>query len=224
MRLFELGRRYLAEAERPTVALLLAGEASARDWQSGKAQAFTPYDVKAAVLALLGEAGAPVANLQLAAGASEAFHPGRSATLRLGKAELARFGEIHPTLAKAFDLPVTTQAAEIYLDALPAARDKGRARVAFTPPTLQPVTRDFAFVVPDDLAAGDLVRAVRGADKALIQDVRVFDRYQPEGGDLSLAIEVVLQPTDKTLAEADLTALSDKVVASAAKLGARLRA
>ncbi|UUR07332.1 phenylalanine--tRNA ligase subunit beta [Sphingomonas glaciei] len=228
VRLFELGRRYLAEAERPTLSLLLAGEAAPRGWQDGKARAFDPFDAKAAVLALLGEAGAPVANLQLAQGAGEAFHPGRSATLRLGKAEIARFGELHPALAKALDLPPATQAADLYLDALPTARDAskngGRARPAFTPPALQPVTRDFAFVVPDGLAAGDLVRAVRGADKALIADVRLFDRYQPAEGDLSLALEVTLQPTDKTLTEADLAALSDKVVASAAKVGARLRA
>lgn len=223
VRLFELGRRYLAEAERPTLSLLMAGERDARSWQSGKARSFDAYDVKAAALALLAEAGAPVANLQLAQGAGDAFHPGRSATLRLGKAELARFGEVHPALAKALDLPLGTQAADLYLDALPASRDKGRARPAFTPPALQPVTRDFAFVVPDTLAAGDLVRAIRGADKALIADVRLFDRYQPEGGDLSLAIEVTLQPTDKTLTEADLAALSEKVVASAAKLGASLR-
>lgn len=224
VRLFELGRRYLADAEHPTLSLLMAGEADPRSWQGGKARPFSPYDVKASALALLGEAGAPVANLQLAQGAGEAFHPGRSATLRLGKAELARFGELHPAIAKAFDLPAGTQAADLYLDALPAARDKGRARSAFTPPALQPVTRDFAFVVPDSLAAGDLVRAVRGADKALIADVRLFDRYQPAEGDLSLALEVTLQPTDKTFTEADLAALSDKVVASAAKLGAKLRA
>jgi phenylalanyl-tRNA synthetase beta chain len=223
VRLFELGRRYLAEAERPTLSLLMAGEAEPRGWQSGKARSFEPYDVKAAAMALLAEAGAPVANLQLTQGAGEAFHPGRSATLRLGKAELARFGELHPALAKALDLPAGTQAADLYLDALPAARDKGRARPAFTPPALQSVTRDFAFVVPESLAAGDLVRAVRGADKALIADVRVFDRYQPAEGDLSLAIEVTLQPTDKTLTEADLGTLSDKVVAAAAKLGATLR-
>jgi phenylalanyl-tRNA synthetase beta chain len=223
VRLFELGRRYLADAERPTLSLLLAGEASPRGWQSGKARPFDPFDVKTAVLALLGETGAPTANLQLAQGAGDAFHPGRSATLRLGKAELARFGELHPALAKALDLPAGTQAADLYLDALPTARDKGRARPAFTSPALQPVTRDFAFLMPDGLAAGDLVRAIRGADKALIADVRLFDRYQPTSGELSLAIEVTLQPTERTLTEADLAALSDRVVASAAKLGARLR-
>lgn len=223
VRLFELGRRYLAEGERPTLGLLLAGEASPRDWQAGKARAFDAFAMKAEVLALLGEAGAPAANLQSSAGAGPVFHPGRSATLRLGKAELARFGEIHPALARRFDLPLSTQIAELYLDAIPEARAKGRARPALTPPALQPVTRDFAFVVTDALAAGDLVRAVRGADKALISDVRLFDRYQPDGGELSLALEVTLQPTAATLTEADLTAVSERIVAAAAKLGASLR-
>ena len=227
IRLFELGRRYLAEGERPTLAILLAGDKEPRDWQSGKAQPFSAFDVKAEVLALLTEAGAPTANLQLAAGAGTAFHPGRSATLRLGKAELARFGELHPTLARSFDLPVGSQVAELFLDAIPVSRgggkSGGRARPAFTPPALQPVTRDFAFVVPQALAAGDLVRAVRGADKALISNVRLFDRYQPDGGELSLALEVTLQPTERTLTEADLSALSERIVGAAGKLGAQLR-
>lgn len=223
VRLFELGRRYLADAEHPTLGILLAGESAPRDWSQGKARPFTPFDVKAAVLELLAQAGAPAANLQLSADAGASYHPGRSAVLRLGKGELARFGEIHPALAKDYDLPLSTQLAELYLDAIPAARDKGRARAAFTPPPLQAVSRDFAFVVPDSLAAGDLVRAVRGADKALITDVRVFDRYQPEAGPLSLALEVTLQPTDRTLTEADLAAISERIVAAAAKLGASLR-
>jgi phenylalanyl-tRNA synthetase beta chain len=205
------------------LGLLLAGEGSPRDWAGGKARAFTPYDAKADVLALLAEAGAPTANLQLTAGAGPAFHPGRSASLRLGKAELARFGEIHPALARAYDVPPVTQLAELFLDALPPPRDKGRARPAFTPPALQAVTRDFAFVVPEGLAAGDLVRALRGADKALIADVRLFDRYQPQDGPLSLALEVTLQPSDRTLTEADLAAVSERIVAAAAKLGASLR-
>lgn len=223
VRLFELGRRYLGEGERPTLGLLLAGDASPREWSQGKARAFSPFDVKAEVFALLGEAGAPTANLQLATGAGSAFHPGRSATLRLGKAELACFGEIHPALAKTFEVPLATQMAELFLDAIPAPRDKGRARAAFVPPMLQAVTRDFAFVVPGSLAAGDLVRAVRGADKALIADVRLFDRYQPQEGPLSLALEVTLQPAEKTLTEADLASVSERIVVAAAKLGAQLR-
>jgi phenylalanyl-tRNA synthetase beta chain len=224
VRLFEVGRRYLSDAERPTAAVLLAGEAGARDWQTGKARPFTPFDAKAEALALLDAAGAPTANLQTFPDAGPTWHPGRSATLRLGpKTVVAAVGELHPRLARQFDVPEGTQVAEIYLDAIPAARGNGRARPAFTPPALQPLSRDFAFLVPSDLTAETLVRAVRGADKALITGARLFDRYQPDAGELSLAVEVTLQPVERTLTEAEIQAVSDKIVAAAAKLGARLR-
>lgn len=224
VRLFELGRRYLADGEKPTLGLLLAGEVRPRDWQCGKARAFGPFDAKAEVLALLEAAGAPAGNLQTFADAGPTYHPGRSATLRLGpKTVLAAFGELHPRLARQFEVPVGTQVAEVFLDSLPAQRDMGRARSAFAPPALQALTRDFAFVVPAELTAEALVRAVRGADKALISGVRVFDRYHPEGGELSLAIEVVLQPATRSLTEAEISAVCDRIVQAAEKLGARLR-
>ena len=223
IRLFEVGRRYLAEAERPTVGLLLAGEEHERSWQGGKAQGFDAFDAKAEVMALLEAAGAPVANLQLSMNAGQTWHPGRSATLGLGKNVLAAFGELHPRVAKALDAPMGTVAAEIYLDAIPAPRTSERARPAFTPPALQSVKRDFAFVVPADLAADALVRAIRGVDKVLISDVRLFDRYEGEQG-LSLAVEVTLQPGDKSFTDAEIMEISRKVVAAAEKLGATLRA
>jgi phenylalanyl-tRNA synthetase beta chain len=223
VRLFEVGRRYLADGEHATLGLLMAGDRQARHWQSGKAAGFDAFDAKAEVLALLEAAGAPVANLQLFMGAGETWHPGRSAKLGLGpKMILAAFGELHPRVAKALDAPAGMVAAEIYLDAIPAPRSSERARVAFTPPALQAVTRDFAFLVPAELAADALVRAVRGADKALITAARLFDRYDGEQG-LSLAVEVTLQPGEKSFTEAEIAAVSAKVVAAAAKLGASLR-
>ena len=222
IRLFEVGRRYLAEAERPTVGVLLAGEKSARDWQSGKARPFDAFDAKAEVLALLEAAGAPVANLQLTMGAGDTWHPGRSATLGLGKQLLAAFGELHPRVARELDLPAGAVAAELYLDAIPAPRSSERARPAFTPPALQAVTRDFAFIVPPDLAADALVRAIRGADKAAIAEARLFDRYAGEQG-LSLAVEVTLQPGEKSFTEVEIAELSKRIVAAAEKLGATLR-
>ena len=135
---------------------------------------------------------------------------------------LAAFGELHPRVAKELDAPAGTVAAEIYLDAIPAPRTSERARSAYTPPALQPVTRDFAFIVPGDLAADALVRAIRGADKALITDARMFDRYEGEQG-LSLAIEVTLQPGEKSFTDAEIADVSSKIVAAAEKLGAQLR-
>jgi phenylalanyl-tRNA synthetase beta chain len=222
IRLFEVGRRYLADAERPTVGILMAGDKAPRSWQGGKAQGFDAFDAKAEVLALLEAAGAPVASLQLIMGAGDTWHPGRSATLGLGKNVLAAFGDLHPRVAKTLDLPAGTVAAEIYLDAIPAPRSFEHARPAFTPPALQAVTRDFAFLVPSDLPADALVRAIRGADKAVIADARLFDRYEGEQG-LSLAVEVTLQPGEKSFTDAEIGEVAKKIVAAAEKLGATLR-
>ncbi len=227
VRLFEIGRRYLAEGERATLGIVLAGERSTRHWRGGRAQGFDAFDAKGELLALLEAVGAPVANLQVMDGAGDVFHPGQSATLRLGpKTVLASFGTLHPTIAKAFDLPATTVAAELYADALPARRGSGFMRPAFAPPALQAVTRDFAFMVADTVPGDQLVRAVRGADKAAIVDARLFDVFTGTGvepGHRSLAVEVTLQPATKSFTDAELKAVSDKVVAAAAKLGASLR-
>jgi len=228
VRLFELGRRYLADGERVTLGVLLAGAKTPRGWQGGKAQTFTAFDAKAEALALLEAAGAPVANLQVMGEAGDVWHPGQSATLRLGpKTVLAAFGMVHPSVLKAFDLDGDVAAVELYLDALPAKRGgTGFMRTAYTPPALQAVTRDFAFLVPATLAAGDLVRTVKGADKATIVDARLFDLFTGTGvpeGQKSLAIEITLQPGEKSFTDEELKAVADKVVAAATKLGATLR-
>jgi phenylalanyl-tRNA synthetase beta chain len=223
VRLFEVGRRYLGDAEHPTLSLLLAGEKRPRAWQSGKAQGFDAFDAKAEALALLEAAGAPVGNLQVIPDAGATWHPGRSAKLGLGpKTIVASFGELHPSLQKSLDAPAGAVAGEIYLDAIPVPRSSGRARPAYAPPALQPVSRDFAFIVPADLSAENLLRAIRGSDKTAIADVRLFDRFEtPEG--LSLAFEVTLQPAEKSFTDEQIGDISKRVVAAAEKLGARLR-
>ena len=233
IRLFEIGRRYLrgkggASDEKLTLGLVLAGEKRARGWQSGKAASFDAFDAKAEVEAVLAAAGAPVEKLMVMGEAGSAFHPGQSATLRLGpKNVLARFGTMHPLIAKQFNVDGPVVAAEIFLDAIPAKKGgAGFTRAAYVPPALQPVMRDFAFLVPDNLAAGDLLRAVRGADKQAITDARIFDEFRGVGvpeGHKSLAVEIVLQPGEASFTEAELSAISAKVVASAEKLGASLR-
>lgn len=223
IRLFEIGRRYLADKERPTLSLILAGDRRARHWQTGKAQGFDAFDAKTEALALLAAAGAPVDNLQVFGEAGDAWHPGQSGTLRLGpKTVLAAFGILHPNVTRAFDLDAGVAAVELYLDAIPGKRSAGFMRPAYTPPALQAVRRDFAFLVPDGVAADALARAVKGADKAAIVSARVFDVFTKDG-ETSMAVEVVLQPGDKAFVEAELKAIADKVVAAAAKLGASLR-
>ncbi|GGN43616.1 phenylalanine--tRNA ligase beta subunit [Novosphingobium indicum] len=233
LRLFELGRRYLrgnggASDERMALGVVLAGEKTARGWATGKAVAFDAYDAKAEALALLAEAGAPADKLQVMGEAGSQFHPGQSGTLRLGpKNVLARFGMLHPTAAKAFDIDGPVALTEIYLDAIPGKKGAASfARTQYAPPALQAVTRDYAFLVPADLPAADLVRVVQGADKANIVSARLFDDFRGQGvpeGQKSLALEVVLQPLEKSYKDADLKAITDKVTAAAAKLGAVLR-
>jgi phenylalanyl-tRNA synthetase beta chain len=223
IRLFEIGRRYLADSEHPTLALLLAGERAPRDWRSGKAQALDAFDAKSEVIALLDAAGAPVANLQVLPDAGPTWHPGRSARLGLGpKTVLAAFGELHPSLTRSVDAPPGAVAGEIYFDAIPAPRSNGHARPAYAPPQLQAITRDFAFIVPADLPADNLLRAIRGADKTAIANVRLFDRFETSDS-LSLAFEVTLQPEEKSFTDQQIAEISARIVAAAEKLGARLR-
>jgi len=239
VRLFEIGRRYFkaedgTSLERATLGIVLAGDKVSRDWRSGKAQAFSAHDVKAEVLALLDAAGAPAAKLMDfapdAAGPGDHYHPGQAATLRLGpKNVLAAYGTLHPGTAKAFGFkPVhgAVMVAELFLDGIPLKPRGSAMREAYAPPALQAVTRDFAFLVDAGVPAGDLVRAVKGADKKHITDARVFDSFAGAGvpeGKLSLAIEVSLQPVDKSFADEELKAIADAIVKAAAKLGAELR-
>ena len=186
------------------------------------------FDLKADLLALLDELGAP--GLQVVQGQNASWwHPGRSARLQLGpKVVIAEFGELHPRVLKALDADGSMLAFEINLDAIPEPKRKGvktKAALALSP--LMPLRRDFAFLVSADTPAGDLVRPILGADKALIAEARVFDVYQGAGvpdGMKSVAVEVVVQPRDKTLTEAEIEALSARIVAAAEKaVGAKLR-
>ncbi|WP_375195485.1 phenylalanine--tRNA ligase subunit beta [Sphingobium sp.] len=228
VRLFELGRRYFADKERATVGFVLAGEKVPRGWQTGKAQAFSAFDAKGEVIALLAAAGAPVANLQSFGDASAAYHPGQSGTLRLGpKVVLAEFGVLHPSLAKQFGLTGTLVAGEIFLDAIPLKRKSGFMRAPYAPPVLQAVKRDFAFVIDESVDADALVRAVRNADKKAIVDARLFDLFVGPGvedGKKSIAIEITLQPGEKSFSQEELDAISAAVVKAAEKLGGSLRA
>jgi phenylalanyl-tRNA synthetase beta chain len=226
--LFEVGRRYLEEGERPTLGLVLAGPRGSRHWRE-KGGPVTAYDAKAEALAILAAAGAPVDNLQVLGDAPDVYHPGQSGRLCLGpKNVLAAFGALHPRVAAAFDLDGPVVAAEIFLDSIPRKRGQtGHMRSAYAPPPLQAVKRDFAFLVPADLPADGLLRAVRGADKAAIVDVGLFDLFTGTGvpeGQKSLAVEVTLQPAEKSFTEEDLKAISGRIVSAAAALGAALRA
>jgi phenylalanyl-tRNA synthetase beta chain len=228
--LFEIGPVFSGDQpqdQRMVIAALLAPHAP-RDWAKGPAEDL--FTLKGDLIALLEELGAPVANLQTAQGsASPWFHPGRSARLQLGpKAVLAEFGELHPAVLKAMDASGPMLAFEVFVEAIPEPKKKAvKTKAALELSPLMPLSRDFAFLVDAAKPAGDLVKAVAGADKALIAGARVFDVYQGAGvpeGQKSLAVEVTVQPREKTLADAEIEALSARIVAAAEKVGAKLRA
>jgi phenylalanyl-tRNA synthetase beta chain len=227
--LFEIGPFYKGDQPADQVMAVAAVIAPhpPRRWDGQKTDPL--FDLKADVLSLLDDLGAPTASLQVSqSGLSDWWHPGRSAALRLGKSALVEFGELHPRILKALDVDGPLYGFELIVDAIPEPKKKAtKTKPALELSALMPLSRDFAFVVDQSIAAGDLVRAVTGADKALISQVRVFDVYQGPGvpeGSKSVAVEVILQPREKTLTDAEIEALAAKVVAAADKaVGAKLR-
>ena len=225
---FEVGAAYAGDApqdQHESAAGLRVGAArhdgGGRHWRSAGALV-DAHEAKADAIAVLDALGAPIDKLQTGRNAPAWYHPGRSGTLQLGpKLVLARFGELHPAVLEAMDIKGPVVAFELDVDALPAPKAKPtRAKPALNMPDLMPVRRDFAFIVGKDVAAESLVRAARGAEKTLIADVAVFDVF--EGGSIgtdqvSVAIEVTLQPRDKTLTDAEIDAVGDKVVAQVEK-------
>ena len=227
--LFEIGPIYLGDgpADQRTVIAGLVAPHAARHWEGAGENPL--FALKADLIAVLEEIGAPVASLQLAQGSNrDWWHPGRSARLQLGpKNVVVEFGELHPRVLKSLDADGPMLAFEIVLDNVPEPRGKGgKARGSADLSAFMPLTRDFAFVVEDLKPVGDLVRAATGADKALIAEVQVFDVYRGKGVDegfKSVALEVVLQPRDATLTEAEIEAVTAKVVAAVEKQGGKLR-
>src|SRR5882757_2118561 len=227
LQLFEIGAAFdsgMPEAQKNIAAAIRTGNPE-RHWQRG-GEGANLFAVKADLLAAL-EAitGAPM-SAPLTQGAPGWYHPGRSGTIAMGPKVIAQFGELHPKVLAAFDLKVAAAGFEIFLDAIPDAKSKGKAKPLFAPSPYQAIERDFAFVVDAKVAAADVVKAVKLADRNLIDTVTVFDVYEGKGvpeGQKSVAVAVRIQPKDATLTDAEIEALAQKIVAAALKLGATLR-
>ncbi|MCC6471776.1 MAG: phenylalanine--tRNA ligase subunit beta [Alphaproteobacteria bacterium] len=221
--LFEVGPVYAGDRPQDQsmhATVVRRGNNAPRHWDA-KPRPVDAFDAKADAMAVLSLCGVPLGNLQVEAKPPAWYHPGRAGVLRLGPNVLASFGELHPRVLKALDVEGPAVGCEVNLTLLPLPKAKAsRARPLLKASPFQPVVRDFAFVVDDTIAAEQLVRAARGADKALIAEVGVFDRFS--GGALapgkkSIAIAVTLQPTEATLSEAEIEAVAAKVVAQVAK-------
>ncbi|MBY5990055.1 phenylalanine--tRNA ligase subunit beta [Roseovarius atlanticus] len=220
--LFELGHAFHGGEpgeQHVEVSGLLVGRTGPKDVHKAS-RPVDLYDAKADAEAILGALGAP-AKVQILRGASDWWHPGRHGMICLGpKKVLGVFGELHPKILREMDVKGPVVGFTLYPQEIPQPRNAGANRGAMKISDLQVVERDFAFVVDADVEALTLVNAAAGADKALIEDVRVFDEFI--GGSLgegkkSLALTVRLQPTDKTLKDADIEAVSAKIVEKVTK-------
>ncbi|MEM8650181.1 MAG: phenylalanine--tRNA ligase subunit beta [Pseudomonadota bacterium] len=194
---------------------------SGRDWRE-PGIAVDVFDAKADAVAVLEACGMDASKVQIVAGGPEWYHPGRSGKIQLGpKLVLGYFGELHPLTLETLDVDGPICGFEIYLDALPESRKKAtKTKPVLNISDLQPLARDFAFVVESGCEARTLINAAAGADKNLIAGVNVFDIFEgPSLGEnkKSIAIEVLLQPKEKTLTDEEISAVSDKIVSNVCK-------
>lgn len=225
--LCELGGAYAdasPEGQKLVAAGLRAG-ATPRHWAE-PSRPVDAMDAKGDALAVLAALGVPMAALSVTADAPAHYHPGRSGVVRQGpKLVLARFGALHPRLRAELGLAGAVVGFEVFLDAIP--EPKRRKKGLPDLPAFQPLRRDFAFLVDAAVPAESLLRAARGAERELIAEVSLFDRYAGEKlpeGKVSLALEVVLQPRAASLTDAEIEAVGARIVAAVGKAtGATLR-
>ena len=221
--LFEIGPQYRDDTPEGQ-DLMAAGMRSGRTGPKRWDDPGHPVDAmmaKADALAAVAASGLAPESVQVSADPPDWYHPGRAGTLRLGPKVLGYFGELHPGVLEEMDVTGPAVGFEIFLGHVPLPRAKqGRSRPPLKLSPLQPVERDFAFVVPAELPAETLLRAARTVDKRLVRDVRLFDVYHGPGvgeGRKSLAITVVLQPEEATLTDKEIEAFSEKLIAQVEK-------
>jgi phenylalanyl-tRNA synthetase beta chain len=222
-------RRVAGGIRRGTASLAGSGRLWANAARGG-GKPVDVYDAKADALAVIEACGLPMGNVQIEKGGPAWYHPGRSGTIKMGpKIVLGTFGEFHPKALGALDVSGALCGFEIYVDAMPDPKKKAtRTKPALELSPFQAVKRDFAFVVDKTVEAGALLRAASGADRKLVTGASVFDVFEGASlgeGKKSIAIEVIIQPVDKTLTDEDFEALTAKIVANVEKTtGGVLRA
>ena len=219
---FEIGPVFLSpdeQGQRMAVGGVRQGRRQLADWKHSETR-FDLFDAKADLLAALAGLGVRVDNLVASREVPSWMHPGRSGVLLLGRTEMGVFGEIHPAICRHFDLPEGVAAFEFWLDNIPMPRRKGPAKSPVDLSALQPVSRDFAFIVAEEVEAQTLIDAVRRAARDVVDSVSIFDVYQGKGieeGHKSIALNVRLQPREATFGEAELSKIADQIIATIAK-------
>ena len=228
--LFEVGPEFTGRnpgEQHMSASGVRAGQTSKKDWLHSNRE-YDVFDAKADALAVIAAAKGPYENPQITTDAPSYYHPGRSGTLRLGKNVLAYFGEIHPSILQAMDIKTRVVAFEVNLDNIPLphnSQDKARKKLELS--AFQPVDKDLAFVVNNDVSAAAIIAAAKNSDRNHITDVRVFDIYTGDNlpsGKKSVAIALTFQPQEQTFTDKDIENLMNKVIVEVGKkTGGELR-
>jgi phenylalanyl-tRNA synthetase beta chain len=233
--LFEVGPVFPSakpDGQQTHAAGIRYGHQGTKHWTGDSAYRVNDiYDAKADAMAALEAAGAPIGNLQTTRETSGHYHPGRSAALKLGKNVLAQFGEIHPAILDEMGIKGSVVGFEVFLENIPTSKSskksRGPSKTLLRLSQFQPLSRDFAFIVDENVEVESITRAAIGAERNLISSVNVFDVYQGKGidaGKKSIAINVVFQPVKQTLTDKEIEGLSQKIIDTvSAKTGAILR-
>ncbi|MBB4481014.1 phenylalanine--tRNA ligase subunit beta [Rhizobium etli] len=216
------GQRRVAGGIRRGTASLAGGGRMWSNAVKGGGKPVDVFDAKADALSVIEACGLPMGNIQIEQGGPEWYHPGRSGTIKMGpKVVLGYFGEFHPLTLEALDVSGALCGFEVYLDAMAEPKKKAtRTKPALELSPFQAVKRDFAFVVDKTVESGAIIKAATGADRKLVTGVNVFDIFEGASvgdGKKSVAIEVQIQPAERTLTDEDFEALTQKIVASVAK-------
>lgn len=222
--LFEIGPAFAQSAQQTLAAGVRSG--STQRYPGVPGHAVSLWAAKADALEVLRQFGVNPDAITTTADAPAWYHPGRSGVLRQGpKNVLAYFGELHPSVLQAAGIDVPVVAFEVFVEGVPQPKKKKKSAPVLS--AFQPVRRDFAFVLAQDIPVESVLRAVRGADRQLVADVSLFDIYtgpHVAEGTRSVGVEVTLQPTEKSLTDAELEAVSERIVAAVSKAtGAVLR-
>jgi len=217
-KIFEVGPIFDETLEYKQVNVATAigyGNAIGKNWNSNDKD-INVFDIKSDLMQILKSLNAPIDNLNYETINNKVFHPGKSASLRIGKNIIANFGELNPILLKSLDIPIAIVAFEIFTDTLAQFQNKKTSTIsAFDNNPFQMVERDFAFLFPKSIRANEIINKIKKINKKIINKVSIFDVYEGdkiENESKSIAIRVLLQPQEKTFSDEEIENISKQII------------
>lgn len=216
--IFEKGKIFVGEKpeeQRKVIAGIRTGLTCQKDIFDTSRE-YDIYDIKKDLFDILKLFGISGDSLTITNDVPDYYHPARSGAIKMGNKFLGVFGEIHPLKTNKIGLKHRVNAFELYIDNLPRLKpQKTTQKKKYVLNDLQPVYRDFAFIVDCNLEIGNIIESVKKTNKDLIKEVHIFDIYQGknmEEGKKSVAFSVKIQPMGKTLTGEEIDSISNKII------------